>query len=368
MSVQVDTSPKQQQLLNIIPRVAAGVSFCCAVHMSYIILNSRYYRSRIYHRILLGCSIHIMILNIITFWGSAAVPIGTPHILGAKGTIATCSAQGFIYQISVFVVPLYYATLSFLSYLHIANKVKVEKLMWLERWVHLGVHFYPITSSIYLLSIQAFNPIITGCWVSNVPMGCGSEYGQICSRGPDNLSDLQWYMLGIPNILIAMIPTIVIIALYIKVRRHYIHVSISVAKQGFCFLLMLWWTYLFRWVDAAMIFGFGTHSFLVTLMANTNEALIGVWVSIIYKIFRSDDPISHSTNDDTPEQVVKQQITEYEGESSNDSKPKKGRADWCKPEFSIFDGDDIPDDSPWASYLSQGIDLGYEEEDDCVQT
>mmetsp|Transcript_10379 Transcript_10379/g.15942 ORF Transcript_10379/g.15942 Transcript_10379/m.15942 type:complete len:304 (+) Transcript_10379:322-1233(+) len=303
MLVQVDISPKQQQLLNILPRVAAGVSFCCAVYMSYIILNSRYYRSRIYHRIFLGCSIHIVILNIITFWGSAAVPIGTPHILGAKGTIATCSAQGFIYQISVFVVPLYYAILSFLSYLHIANKVKVEKLMWLEKWVHLGVHFYPITSSIYLLSIQAFNPIITSCWVSNVPMGCGGEYGEICSRGPDNL---------------------------------------------------------FRWVDAAMIFGFGTHSFLVTLMANTNGALIGVWVSIIYKIFRSDDPISHSTNDDTPEQVAKQQISE--GESS------KGPVILCKPEFSIFDGDDIPGDSPWASYLSQGIDLGYEEEDDCVQT
>mmetsp|Transcript_2991 Transcript_2991/g.4513 ORF Transcript_2991/g.4513 Transcript_2991/m.4513 type:complete len:372 (+) Transcript_2991:129-1244(+) len=370
MSVTLEISPLEQKLLNILPRIAASISFCCASHMTYTILKSRYYRSRIYHRLILGCSIYIIILNMVTFWGSAAAPAGTSHISGAKGTIATCSAEGFLYQVAVFIVPLYYAALSCLSYLHVTNKFKIERFMWIEKWLHLGVHSYPLGSAIYFLSIDAYNPIITSCWVASVPLGCGGGSGEICTRGPDNIGDLHLYMLGLPNILIALGPTIIIMSLYIKVRRQNARISSSIAKQGLTLLLMLYWTYLFRWIDAAMIFGGGEHSHVITLIANINGALIGVWVSIIYRIFRSDDPLMHSAHSNNiTEQPSKQQNKgDCEGKAIDTTKAKPGPVvKMCKPEFSIFDGNNIPDDSPWQSYLSEGIDLEYEEEEDCVQ-
>ena len=104
----------ERLLLDVLTSSAACVSLLCALYMIISILRSRYYRSRIYHRMVFGCSLTLILDAAEELWGSAAAPEGT--LPGSRGTQATCSTQGFLYHISIFAVPTYYVVQSLVSY------------------------------------------------------------------------------------------------------------------------------------------------------------------------------------------------------------------------------------------------------------
>ena len=89
----------QQQIINLVVRVASFISLIAATHLIYTVMKSKYYRKRIFHKMMMCCSCHIVLFNILLIWGQAAVPIEEQlqdssssslgsYYPGAHGTIA----------------------------------------------------------------------------------------------------------------------------------------------------------------------------------------------------------------------------------------------------------------------------------------
>lgn len=384
-------TPEEKQLLNIIPRTAAGFSFCCASYMIWTILRSKYYINRIYHRIMLGCGFNIMLMVGVTFWGSAAAPVHS-DVLGASGTQVTCSIQGFLHYFSMCITPLYYCTLSLLSYIAIRKRFKHSNILWIEKYMHCAVIAIPFISASYILSVDGYNTTISGCRFASTPVGCGSDFldineetGQACTRGPENITLLQFFFAVLPGIFILMIPTVVMILLYLYVYRQgriYRDVAVSVALQSAVYLVVMFAIYLFRVIDYILLLFNGKYIFLANLLANTFETLNGVWILLAYLYFRSDKkkkaqkqqedppyPLNNVKNYDrssSPRSLANiandtEGVSHTEAEIHDGDFHNSASSIFQKPEFSIFDGNNVSSDSPWAAFLSEGIDEDYEE-------
>ena len=142
---------KQLRVLTIVGRCSAAVSCISSMYIIGCVSTSQYYRSRIYHRLMLGFSIAIWVTTINYLWGPAAVPEGTVGIYGAKGTTTTCSIQGFLIQVFSLTALFYYTAIAFYSFFAIRNKFNVTKLRKLEPWLHCSTMIFPLGSAIYLL-------------------------------------------------------------------------------------------------------------------------------------------------------------------------------------------------------------------------
>ena len=372
----VDLSYNQQLLLNVIPRITAGISCCCALHMVVTILKSPFYRGRMYHRIMLGCAANIILLNIMQLWGPSAVPEGTEGFLGARGTTQTCSAQGFIYQL-MFIVPSYYAALSLLSYCSVRQQFQASYYQFIEKYIHIGVYIFPIASASYLLTLEAYNPAIRDCYLTSIPLNCGGDPSSTdyikCTRGPNNIGHLIKIFYALPAVLLVSIPTAVMIVLFCRLKfcrlkrshgatttanspsnnrhsRRSDHVAFSVAKQSGVYLAVLYWTYLFRFLDAIFLLAVEKWVFSINLLANTIESMQGVWVWMAYWYFSSEDLTT----------VREEKEAQSPAPPSRSNQKAKGG---LKPSFSIFDGSiaTADQDSPWARFFmdNEGEDEEY---------
>ena len=148
-------------------------------------------------------------------YGAAAIPSGTPDVIGAYGNEATCTAQGFFNQLSV-AIPSYYVALSGFSWIVIVyGNFDPSKYAWVEKYIHIGVNIWAIGSSTALVLLEAFNPTEgwPTCFIGSVPMGCGDDSGISCTRGPQNVSQIFAIFVGLPVFLLLLIPTILMIGL-----------------------------------------------------------------------------------------------------------------------------------------------------------
>ena len=85
----------QQRALAIAPKPFAIISFLSSTYVIYYILvKDRVRVKRLYHRLIIAMNIALLFLSFWSIWGTWAVPEGTPYYVGARGTIATCTAQG----------------------------------------------------------------------------------------------------------------------------------------------------------------------------------------------------------------------------------------------------------------------------------
>jgi hypothetical protein len=361
MSIEINLSYNQQRWLNILPRIGAGISIVCSLYIVVAVVGSPYFRNRIYHRIMAACAVNTILLNMNQLWGSAAVP-EDEDLLGASGNTATCSAQGFLAQLSL-VVPSYYVALSLLSYFSIRNKFEVSKYQYIEKWIHIGVYLFPFGSASYLLTLEAYNHVVISCGLASEPLGCGDQSNNEieCTRGPQNVGQIQKIFLVLPIILIVLIPTVVMLLLYCQVRNQPggKRVAALFAKQSSLYLFAQYWAYTFRFLDTALVFAFGEYVFATNLLANFIEALIGLWTLIVYLYFRVDDPSSHNHN----EMSISFQ-TQKDAQSREFSLDRSTvTLTLSKPSFSIFDGTNVENrDSPWATFLfDEGEDDEYDE-------
>mmetsp|Transcript_37987 Transcript_37987/g.41996 ORF Transcript_37987/g.41996 Transcript_37987/m.41996 type:complete len:376 (+) Transcript_37987:242-1369(+) len=371
------------------PRFSALVSLWCAILLITSILRSKYYRNRIYHRINLGCGLNIILLCVLKLWGSAAEP--TNNNIWARGTIATCSISGFLHHIAIFIIPQYYCALSLLSYAAFRNKIRLSNFCRIEKWIHIGVYVFPLAAATYLLTLRAFNPTIHGCSLASIPVGCGDETTTDeellpCDRGPNNISQLQWLFWGLPSLLFFSIPTVVLFLLCVEVKKNkgtttkHQSVAISIAKQSSLFILVLFWTYFFRFIDLLTFINFGPN-FILNLLANINEALIGLWIYIPYYWYFRRNTFYENTNN-TSSTVVnnnnqsKSDLFNDESTTSNEelkSIMSNRNSKWLeqkqrkknisgKYDSEVFDGSNTSQDSPWASYITEGVDDDYDYE------
>ena len=307
MVVNLGLPVKQQRILNTCERIGACISILCSLWIIVTVSCSKYYKCRIYHRIMMCCSINIILLNITHLWGSAAIPknyqspyvdeYGNQHIIaGARGNITTCTVEGILDYISQFAVPFYYVALSLLSLAAVVYRFNLKDYMWIEKYIHVSVYAVPLGSGLYLLSKDAFNPSIRTCHLVSIPVGCGDEsnYEIECIRGPQNISQLQNIFMIIPFLFIIIFPAFIMSIVYYKVRfcsgpRGRI-VANSVAKQSGLYLFALYWIYFFKIIDESLISRAGKYIFVTNVLSNTSQTLLGLWTLLVYKYFKSDDP------------------------------------------------------------------------------
>mmetsp|Transcript_30684 Transcript_30684/g.46474 ORF Transcript_30684/g.46474 Transcript_30684/m.46474 type:complete len:354 (-) Transcript_30684:54-1115(-) len=335
-------SDEEKQLLNVIPRAALLFSSASAIYMIWSILRSAYNRHRVYHRIMLGCAISVIIYAGNKFWGSAAAPVGS-SVLGAKGNETTCSIQGFLHVFTTLTLALYYASLSFLSYVVVSSNFCYKRTLWLEKYVHFGVISIPLSISVAVLSYQAFNPVISGCGFTSDPVGCGDNFytgepGLTCARGPQNIKELQLYLGFLPTFFVLFSPFVVMTIVYFKawrLRSTDKKLALSIANQTGFYLLVTLAIYSFRVIDLTIFSLTGSTYFISHLLAQVNEALNGMWMLISYLWFRTngtaieDQAVSNSYPSVLP--VL--------GENNNESMFQSNRC-LNRPRHSIFDGFD----------------------------
>ena len=436
--VEITLDDAQQQWLNVVPSVGAAISIGCCLFVIITVLRSQYYRSRIYHRIMVGSSIGILITSTGFVWGQAAIPVGTPDIAHARGSIETCTAQGFLVQFRI-VLFIYYTGLSIICYInarslhkniqqhqhqhyhqnrqqqgqeqHIdtAKDKKSSELGWLEKYVHAICFLYPLVISIYIVSIEGFNPVVRSCELGSLPLGCGGfeEDSLECTRGPQNHVKISWFLNWLPLIILLLLPILIMMVVFCQFRTIpkrkanmtgtsnsnsvSTQISISVAKQSLLYLLAVWWTYIFSSIHAVSVYRNNEYVFWTGMLANTVESLQGLWTLLVYWYFRSSNPekdpattsatmttnkhpttMAKTDRTTTPRTVTNQDEEEGEEtestEFSNDDRDRRSSSIKIigKPEYSIFDGSigNVPSDSPWAQFL---LDDGEDEEyaEDC---
>ena len=178
--------------------------------------------------LILGMSLHLFVEGIFLIIGTAASPLGN------FGTIATCTTQGFIIWVTDITAVFYYCTFSIYSYVGVLNNFEKQKIIWIEKYIHIVVHIYPICSAFYILSQQGFNDTGFGiCYLSTSPLGCWFDTSIPCERGLESrLTSLLYY---VPLLLSLIFPSIIMVILFVEVRKGQEIIFIeatSVAKQA----------------------------------------------------------------------------------------------------------------------------------------
>jgi hypothetical protein len=156
-------SVAQQAVLTLLPSFTGTLSVLGSIAIIYIILQDRKKKlSHVYHRLVFTMSC-LDIFNSTNYaLSSLVVPKGTPNVWGAHGTIATCSASGFIMQLGAVAVPLYSGCLALYYLMMIRYRVKERFIAkWVEPFMHIIAFGYPLVSAIIPLLYKMYNPMTT---------------------------------------------------------------------------------------------------------------------------------------------------------------------------------------------------------------
>jgi hypothetical protein len=173
----------QQQLMinEFAPRVTGAIAFICAVCMIYMAWKRK---DRVFHRLVLGMAVHALIEGAFLIYGPAAIPNDSTNALTNVGTTLTCSIQGFFIFFCGLSSTLYYASFSAYSLVGILCNFNKIKYQWIEKWLHIGVHIYPMSTGIYGLYNQGFNNSGYGfCYGAGSPLECEKNRDILCERG-----------------------------------------------------------------------------------------------------------------------------------------------------------------------------------------
>ena len=230
-------------------------------------------------------------------YGVAAMPVETPDVIGAYGTIGTCTTQGIFNQLST-AIPTYYVALSGFSWIVVVyGNFDPQKYAWIEKYIHIGVNLWAIGSASLLAAIEAFNPSEgwQSCYIGAVPMGCGDKSGTPCTRGPQYIDQILAVFVGLPVLVIMLVPTVVMAALacYLHCRNrndtseegNVITVK-AVTKQSAVYLGTLYFIYTPGLIMSSMGNFFGEEkNIYLSCFGTVISVSLGLWFAIAYRYF-----------------------------------------------------------------------------------
>jgi hypothetical protein len=248
--------------------------------------------------------IHLTVFGAANAIGAAAIPSETTNAWDNHGSIATCTAQGFLIYVTFMTACSYYV--SFSVYAYVGTLSNFQNIGKMEIYIHLLVHVYPVISGINLIFTEIFNNSGFGyCFLEVDPIGCGvdddddsennadSGVDTSCERGPDShkraqMLELLW---DVPLFLLMIVPTVIMITLWYKVKMQQSAVHIppnEVATQSIYYLLALYAGVLpsaivhtLEWI--------GNVSVAANLFADVMFMLFGLFTIIFYLYFTSGD-------------------------------------------------------------------------------
>ncbi|OEU10910.1 hypothetical protein FRACYDRAFT_246785 [Fragilariopsis cylindrus CCMP1102] len=305
-------SSRQLKTNEWVPRIAGVISVISALCMLIMAWKRR---DRLFHRLILGMSIHLLIQGGFLIYGTAAIPrSASDEAYGASGNIITCTIQGFFLYTCLTTSVFYYCSLSVYSYVNVMNNHDKTKYLWIEKYIHAIVHIYPISTALYILSTEGFNNAGYGyCGIASAPLGCEEFEDSIeCERGPItnyNLRTLQWIGIA-PDILVIIFPTVVMIILYWTVKQRQSGISIlaqAVAFQSGIYLAVIYVaTIPFLVGKVIELIANGKLAYTFTMFAVFTFSLFGFFTLLVYVYFslpheREDtsDHAGHKSNTTT---------------------------------------------------------------------
>mmetsp|Transcript_8141 Transcript_8141/g.14729 ORF Transcript_8141/g.14729 Transcript_8141/m.14729 type:complete len:336 (-) Transcript_8141:770-1777(-) len=212
----------QKKALAIIPHVTGPLSLIGSCSILYDILSDRKKKlKRPYYRILLGISITDAIVSVWLGLSTWPIPRGTEGVYGAIGTTASCTAQGFFVQLSVF-GPIYNLNLSIYYLLLVKYQLTEEYIAKrYERYMHAVALLFGLGSAILGLPLTLYNNANLWCWIAAYPSTCEDNSGRDgdipCERGK-NAWLYRWVIYYGPILLMIVVVTGIMIMLTRTVR------------------------------------------------------------------------------------------------------------------------------------------------------
>jgi hypothetical protein len=331
-------------------------------------------------------SLYLLLYSVVLLWGAAAIPGTTQNTLGDyafKGTVLTCTIQGFLHYYLQVVAIFYYCSFSVYSYVCVTNRFDATKYGFIEKYLHVGVHVYPLVTAIYFLTIQGYNDTGQGlCGIANDPWGCGrgdplsADYVP-CHRGPGDSSQLFYVAWMIVSVVELLAPTMVMIALYAAVRQQKSQAEPSaasrvpqmnpntMAKQAAIYLFVVYWVVLpFFCYEAARLsrgpttIGMAKDLAPLIFWGNVNIALFGLWALGMYWYFsrtKKTTPQPKTPMDELPESIFG---SRNELGAVEESSPGALEED-PRFSFNIFDGTNASD--AFAEFVYEGDESDIDE-------
>jgi len=312
-SVEDDALSSIDLAYKLYPRIAGLITLISSLCMFSMAWKRR---KNMFHRFVLVMSIHQIIYGLAFIIGNWAIPRELNQYEGNFGSWGTCTTQGLAIYIGVRVAMIYYGCLSVYSYFGVMAGFDKKKFQWVEKWIHLCVHFYPLVMGVYFLATKGLNPSFGYCGMASYPMGCETDEDVICERGPDSfgLADVMWFWL-LPMVVMVIFPTVIMAVLYFKVKRSeddkgsespFLIKSKDIARQSGVYLSAMYWTLMpFFIAGILQFFTNASEKSLVpyVLVAQINFSLFGFWSMLAYRHF-AIGPKTKKTNDSKTKQAA----------------------------------------------------------------
>uniref|UniRef100_A0A7S4HJF1 G-protein coupled receptors family 2 profile 2 domain-containing protein n=1 Tax=Odontella aurita TaxID=265563 RepID=A0A7S4HJF1_9STRA len=377
----MDLTVHQQRALAIAPKPPAALSFFSSAYVIYSAAASKERRKKMYHRLMIGMAATNLVESVCHFWGTWAMPRDFP-MSGTAGTEHTCAAQGFLANFG-FAVAIYYSSLSLFAVLAVRHNFDEKKLVRYEPWIHAGAFLFPISTGIYAIHKNYYNPSGSWCNTASFPPGC--ERNGSCIHEVEK---------AFSNVLLGSIyalygfATFMMVALYVTVLKREIANQTLVGKRQFMeharrkksrmvawqatlYLVAFYAVYFFSILSHLLQKATGKLLFPLNIVAILFSTLQGFFNMLVYIKLRLKNPkddgatnqswqqrhrgmsvvgtvntISHSVSP----QVLHDRTSEPT--ASQEEQPGTRQASYLRNcEFSIFDGTNISSISPWADFF-----------------
>ncbi len=226
----------------ILNRISGSISIIASALLVIHILRSPEGLSTTYHRLMFGISITDILYSSAFCLGSLMVPKELDYMTpGAQGNVGTCTFQGFLIFVGVYISAYYNCSICF-YYLAIIkyNKSDAYIAKKLERWFHGVPIIVPVLTGILFVAVKFFNS--SGghfCFVRPyIPPHCiGYEDGEIiegfsipCGRG--NSVDNNFFLSRMVILGVAILPPVIISTTMVMMYRTVLKIERKSARYG----------------------------------------------------------------------------------------------------------------------------------------
>lgn len=177
----------QKVLLAVLPKISGVFSIFGSMWIIIEVATNKNKRGVPYHRLLLMMSAYDVLESCASFFSTWAIPKGSPDIIWASGNDATCTAQGFLLQLTL-AVPLYNAMLSIYYMLVINYQYTDAKLKsFVEPAMHIFCFAWPFGTGVYSAVTKQINNADLWCWLAPLPAGCldSWDFGTVEQGNPN---------------------------------------------------------------------------------------------------------------------------------------------------------------------------------------
>ena len=216
-----DARLRYSRIYAIVQTTSSSVSLVASITMLFMIFRSHQGLSTTSNRLLFGlCLADILSSSALSL---STMPIPNHYVFpiwNARGTITSCDVAGIVTFLGTSSAPLYNCSLC-LYYLAVIkyNIPEDEIHSRLEKFFHSVSILFPIIGAVAIQLNEAFNPILTVCWIAPSPFQCDFKKDEECVRGENYLVYFILFSV-LPVLILPCIICITMTKMYSTVRKN----------------------------------------------------------------------------------------------------------------------------------------------------